>query len=147
VMLPEHRADFRAALRDCPVDMVSPNLEEARVIYGYLKPDGLVEAMLADGAKAVALRMGAAGSIVADANGEWHHINAVVVPDMNDQTGAGNTYCGGLITGLMQGKSLREAAVMGAVSASFCIETVGVLDPAQVSPGERDRRKRLLLGY
>jgi len=147
MMLPENRADFRAALRECAVDLVSPNLEEARVIYGYLEPDKLVEALLEDGAQAVALRMGADGSIVADTNGKWHHISAIGVPDVKDQTGAGNTYCGGLITGLMQGKSLQEAGVMGAVAASFCIETIGVLEPARVSRGERDRRKRLLLGY
>lgn len=147
VMLPENRADFHNTLRECAVDLVSPNLEEARVIYGYLEPDKLVEMMLNDGAKAVALRMGERGSIVANETGAWHHISALDVMNLRDQTGAGNTYCGALTAGLMQGKSLHEAGVMGAVAASFCIETVGILDPATVSPGERDRRKRLLLGY
>jgi hypothetical protein len=49
-----------------------------------------------------------------------------------------------MLAGLVQGKALEDAARMGAVAASFCIEQRGVLDLEQIHPIERDRRYRLL---
>ncbi|NWG18284.1 MAG: hypothetical protein HXY41_16800 [Chloroflexi bacterium] len=140
-MIPGSRAALRSVLQDCPIDVISPNLAEARAVYGDEPPEALVNALLEDGASAVALRMGASGSLVADrSTGIRQTVGAVSVRQIVDQTGAGNAYCGGLLLGLLRGRNLTEAALMGAVSASFCIEHIGVLDPGQVSPAERDRR-------
>jgi sugar/nucleoside kinase (ribokinase family) len=141
VMVPEARSSFRAVLRDCPVDLVSPNLLEARAIYGLLSPEDLVDAMIQDGAAGVALRLGAEGSIVADATtGGPVRLKAVPVAKVVDTIGAGNTYCGGLLAGIVQGRGLRAAASLGAVAASFCVETCGVVSPQAVDRAERDRR-------
>jgi sugar/nucleoside kinase (ribokinase family) len=140
IMTSENAASIRAVLRDCQIDIVSPNLVEAQAVYGERSPDELVNALLEDGAKCVALRMGALGSIVAKQNGERHHIDAVSVAAIIDQTGAGNTYCGGLLTGILQRKKLQEAGAMGAVSASFCLEQVGVLEPSLVHVTDRANR-------
>lgn len=140
IMTAENAASIRAVLHDCHIDIVSPNLVEAQAIYGEQSPDELVDAMLADGAECVALRMDAMGSIVANREGKRHHIDAVSISKIIDQTGAGNTYCGGLLAGLMQKKSLHEAGAMAAISASFCLEQVGVLDPSLVQAADRDRR-------
>lgn len=140
VMVPENRGAFRACLRECPVDLVSPNLAEARAVYGGLSPEAIVDAMRSDGAAAVALRMGPEGSLVAARNGPVVAIRAVPVARVVDTTGAGNTFCGGLLAGVAQGRPLAAAAAMGAVSSSFCIENFGVLDPSHVNPPERDRR-------
>ncbi len=146
IMTPGVRDRLRRVLQTGQVDIVSPNLVEARAVYGDLPPEALVEALLEDGARRAALRMGAQGSLVADREtGERHWVSALPVTVV-DQTGAGNTYCGGLLAGLVQGRSLREAAEMAAVSASFCVEQVGVLDPKRVQPSERDRRLQQLRG-
>jgi hypothetical protein len=145
IMTTENAASIRAIFRDCHIDIVSPNLVEAQAIYGERSPDELVKTLLEDGAKCVALRMGALGSIVANQNGERHHIDAVAVETITDQTGAGNTYCGGFLTGILQGKNLREAGAMGAVSASFCLEQAGVLDPSIIRRFDRDSRYNHLL--
>ena len=44
---------------------------------------------------------------------------------VSDPTGAGDSYRGGLIKGLIEGKDLAEAALMGAVCASFAVEAEG----------------------
>jgi ribokinase len=140
IMTRENATAIRAVLKECHIDIISPNLIEAQAIYGDLSPDALVDGLLADGAKCVSLRMGSEGSIVANQKGERWQIPAVKVAEIIDQTGAGNTYCGGFLAGLIQGKSLLEAGMMAATSASFCLEQVGVLDPTVVPMTERDNR-------
>lgn len=140
-MTPGSRGALRKVLRECRIDLISPNLAEARTIYGDLPPEALVNALLDDGAQAVALRLGRHGSLAASQQTDGClHIPAFPVQQITDQTGAGNTYCGGLLQGILQGQSLEKSAMMAAVAASFCIEQVGVLDISQVSQEERDRR-------
>ncbi len=145
IMTADNATSIRAVLHDCHIDVISPNLVEARAIYGERSPKELVNGMLNDGARCVALRMGGLGSIVANQEGEYYCIGAVSVNNMVDQTGAGNTYCGGLLGGFIQNKSLLEAGAMAAVSASFCLEQVGVLDPTLIQMTDRDRRYNNLL--
>ncbi len=42
-----------------------------------------------------------------------------------DPTGAGDAYRGGLLSGLVNGKSLEECALLGSVCASFAVECYG----------------------
>lgn len=42
-----------------------------------------------------------------------------------DPTGAGDAYRGGLLSGIMNGKSLEESAIIGSVCASFAVECYG----------------------
>lgn len=136
---------FQKVLRTCSIDVVSPNLLEAQAIYGDYPAEELINKMFDDGAKVVAMRMGRDGSIVASRDdGILHHIGIIADVDVVDETGAGNTYNGGFLAGMVQGRSWVECGVMGAVSASFCIERVGVVDPKQINPAERERRFKQL---
>lgn len=146
VMLPQNRALMRETLRACRIEIVSPNLVEAQAVYGLETPQDLANALLDDGAQVVALRMGPRGSLVAarETGTRWL-IPAAAVPAVVDQTGAGNTYCGGLLAGLLQGHELAQAGAMAAAAASFCIEQVGALDPEMVQTAERDRRYAAVL--
>jgi adenosine kinase len=45
-----------------------------------------------------------------------------------DPTGAGDSFRGGLISGLVQKMSLEQCARMGSVCASFCLESYGTQD-------------------
>ena len=143
IMRPGNHALLRAALQSTRIDVTSPNLLEAQAVYGLKQPEDLTTALLSDGAQAVALRMGPDGSLIANRD-SCVHIPAVPVASIVDQTGAGNTYCGAMLAGLVQDKALEDAARMGAVAASFCIEQQGVLDPERINLRERDRRYRLL---
>ena len=42
-----------------------------------------------------------------------------------DPTGAGDSYRGGLISGLVHGKDIEQSALMGSVCASFAVESYG----------------------
>lgn len=143
-MVAGHLPQFRAALP--LVDIVSPNNLEAGLIYGLDDPADLVRAMLDDGARVVALRQGADGSLAARADQPGLiHLPAVPVAEIVDQTGAGNAYCGGFLAGwLATGGDLLAAACYGGTAASFALEVTGVLDPSAVGPAERERRRRWL---
>lgn len=140
VMIPENTSAVRRLLSECQIDILSPNLIEAKAIYGDWPPTELITAMLSDGAQTVALRMGEAGSLVADRDGNRVHIDPLSSLNIIDQTGAGNTYCGAFLAGLVQGKSLLEAGVMATVAASFCLEKVGVAIPDSHVKDQRDQR-------
>jgi ribokinase len=132
---------FRACLQPGDIDIVSPNLAEAQAVYGIQTPEALVMAFLDDGAKLAVLRMGAEGVLIASRDTpQVEHIPAAAFNVLADQTGAGNTFCGAFLWGILQGQSPTNAARMGSVAASFCLEQIGVLDPAQVPESIRDQR-------
>jgi cytidine kinase len=143
-MIAANTADFRAALPG--VDIVSPNLLEAQQIYGLDDPHTLVRAMLDDGAPVVALRLGAAGSLVGTRESDTLHvIPPVPVPEIIDQTGAGNTYCGGFLVGWLATGDVCQAGCYGAVAASFALEVTGVADPPPDKHERRDQRYNHLI--
>ena len=142
-MIAENAGEFRAALQQ--IDIVSPNWLEAQHVYGFREPEGLVRAMLDDGAAVAVLRMGEAGSLVGQQgqNGLLR-VPAVPVPDLIDQTGAGNTYCGAFLVGWSETRDLLTAACYGAVAASFSLEVTGVADPPPDKDAVRAARLRWL---
>lgn len=145
-MVAENAAGFRAALPQ--VDVVSPNLLEAQQVYGIDDPEALVRAMLDDGARVAVLRMGEQGSLAGErATGRMVRLPAVPVPEIVDQTGAGNTYCGAFLAGWVESGDLLTAARYGAVAASFALEVIGVADPPPDLETLRAQRWRCLNGY
>ncbi|MCX6780120.1 MAG: carbohydrate kinase family protein, partial [Candidatus Magasanikbacteria bacterium] len=69
--------------------------------------------------------LGEKGSIIQTAQGET--IEAGVCPPLSfdDPTGAGDAYRAGFFVGYEKGKDLKTCAQMGAVAASYAIETYG----------------------
>ncbi|MBN1563043.1 MAG: hypothetical protein JXA10_04345 [Anaerolineae bacterium] len=138
-MIAEHADIFRHALNY--VDVVSPNLLEAQLMYGFSDPVTLVKVMIDDGAQIVALRMGEAGSLVGlRGDDTLLSLPAVGVPEIVDQTGAGNTYCGAFLVGWLATGDVLQAAIYGGVAASFALETLGVADPPPNLPEMRAER-------
>lgn len=145
-MIPENAAEFRAALPQ--VDIVSPNWLEAQLVYTMDDPAALVRALLQDGAKVAVLRMGEAGSLAGmQYQRDLIRLLPVPVPAVVDQTGAGNTFCGGFLAGWLETGDLCAAACYGAVAASFALETVGVADPPSNMAEIRDQRYRWALDH
>ncbi len=120
-------ADREAFLQGiAQADIVSPNLHEAQAMYGIEDEREIMRRMLADGVKVAALRMGERGSLVARrGDGLAYSIPAVQVADVVDQTGAGNSYCGGFLLGYCRAGDVAAAGSYGAAAASFTLEAVG----------------------
>jgi adenosine kinase len=75
----------------------------------------------------VIVTLGEKGSQVITAGSEIN-IPAVKPRKVEDPTGAGDAYRGGLISGLIQGKDIEHCARMGSVCASFAVECYGTQD-------------------
>ena len=99
---------------------------------------GLDREALLERAGAVVTTLGEAGSLVCT-QGCRVEVPAVRPEKVVDPTGAGDAYRGGLLSGLAQGRDIRQCALMGSVCASFAIETYGTQD-YRFTPEEFRRR-------
>ena len=110
------------------VDFFLPSRENVLAIFPYLSPfEGLRKLRaLARDVPLIAMKCGADGVIahVADAT-EWVRIPAVAV-EVVDVTGAGDEFWGGALAGFAERNDPIEALLYDAVSASFCIEGLGI---------------------
>ena len=108
-------------------DICLPSLEDIVAITGIEDPDQLVDHCLTLGAKVVALKLGAAGALVADAN-ERHRIAPHPCTPV-DATGAGDTFGGAFVHRLLQGDSLAQAGRYAAVAAALSTQGYGAVSP------------------
>jgi len=103
---------------------------------------GLNRKALLGRASIIITTLGELGSQVFTADREIL-IPAVKPKKVVDPTGAGDSYRGGLISGLVRGKDIEQCARMGSVCASFAVECHGTQD-YRFSPEEFNER---LSGY
>ena len=136
--LQQPAAAFQALLPH--LTLFSPDLGEAQAITGRSDPRDVCKVLIDWGAPLVALRMGERGSLVLAMTGDGWILPAAPTTIV-DVTGAGNSYCGGFLTGLGDGLSPLESALRGIVSASFALEQFGL--PAWTAPPEDEARRRL----
>lgn len=119
---------------------------ESRGHFGDATPSAVAEAMFAMGVGIVAIKQGRRGSRIFDASSG----TSVAVPPypaaVVDPSGAGDAYCGGFAVGLMEGRSLAEAARFGTIAASFVIEGFGADHALRYTRTDAERRLRKLPG-
>lgn len=124
-----------AKARRLPADLTGVaclflNLDEARSLLGQPRgePGALAAALLARGASALALTLGADGALVCDGESAAH------VPaepaEVADVTGAGDSMIAGALHGLSLGLDLRDAARLGAHLAARTVASAFTVDPA-----------------
>lgn len=111
------------------VDCFVCNAQEAGILFAddYMQsmaPEELVEALSERVRSAripsIIVTMGSRGAVYASVKGERGHCAARPV-HVRDTSGAGDAFCAGVAIGLTYGKSLREAADIGARLASSVI--------------------------
>ena len=107
------------AIEGCRILIV--NDYELEMIMGRT---GLPREALLERTGAIITTLGEKGSQVLTADARIA-IPAVRARRVYDPTGAGDSYRGGLISGLVRGKGIEESARMGGVCASFAVECYG----------------------
>ena len=99
---------------------------------------GLVKKALLGLAKTIITTLGEHGSQISTPEDETS-IPAAMANKVEDPTGAGDSYRGGLISGLVRGKHLVQCARMGSVCASFAVESYGTQE-YNFTPAEFNER-------
>ena len=145
-MLPEFAREVKQLVHG--LDAFLPSEMEVRAFWGDTTRDmwEAAEAFGAMGAKVVAIKLGARGQYIYEtlSNHKWHV--PAYAAKVIDVTGAGDSYCGGFLVGLVQTGDPVEAALRGAVSASLVIEGVGALYALDSTPGLAAARMEALRG-
>jgi 2-dehydro-3-deoxygluconokinase len=119
------RAVILESIGQC--DLCLPSLEDATAVTGLRDPDAIVDAFLARGARVVALKLGAAGALVASAE-ERHAVPGLRVATV-DATGAGDTFDGAFLAEYLRGASLASAGRYANAAAALSTQGYGAVAP------------------
>jgi 2-dehydro-3-deoxygluconokinase len=119
----EARIVFLELARKC--DILIPSLAEAEIMTGLKEGEGesMLDALVSLGPPQVVLKAGDKGAWYAD-GAERGFCPCHSVPEI-DPVGAGDAFCAGLLSGLLDGQPLQDAVARGAALGAFCVSTFG----------------------
>lgn len=119
-------------------DWVLPGLSEGAILTGHKTPEAIADFYLDRGVKTVVLKTGADGAWFKTATGEKGAVNAVKVENVVDTVGAGDGFAVGVISALLEGKSLPQAVSRGNKIGSLAIQVIGDSEglPTRAALGE-----------
>jgi sugar/nucleoside kinase (ribokinase family) len=105
------------------VDIVFANEEEAEAYAGCNNPDVCLK-KLAEGCETVAIKLGAAGALLCNAQ-ETCRVSAIPVENVVDTTGAGDLWAAGFLFGHIKGHSLKQCGELGSFLGAAVIQQEG----------------------
>jgi 2-dehydro-3-deoxygluconokinase len=94
-------------------DLVLPGIEEGRLLTGCADAAGIARHYLERGVSQVVVKLGADGAWCDAAGGTGQHVPGVPVTRVVDTVGAGDGFAVGVISALLEGRSLGDAAMRG----------------------------------
>lgn len=109
-------------------DLVLPGLEEGRLLTGREHPRDIAAHFLAAGAEAVVVKLGAEGAWCADRSGLSGHVPGRAVARVVDTVGAGDGFAAGVVSALLDGLPLGEAARRGNAIGARVVQFPGDSD-------------------
>ena len=106
------------------VDFFFPNFEEASALTRENEEAKVADKLYAYGIKNVIMKIGKRGCYIRNSEG------AMIVPACKgvtamDTIGAGDNFASGFITGLLEGKDIRECAIYANCTAAVSVQYVG----------------------
>lgn len=132
--------DIRKALSY--VDYFFPNYEEACIITGKTDLNEIADIFLECGVKNVVIKTGKKGCYIKN-NKQTLEIPACKNIKAIDTIGAGDNFASGFITGILDGKTLKECAEFANVTAAISVQSVGATTGVQ----NREQVEKLLQVY
>lgn len=114
------------------MDIYVPSLGEATHQTGLTNPEQIINAYRAAGATGVVgVKLGKDGALLSASSGEPVEIAPVTPPGpVIDTTGAGDSFIGGLVCGMLRGMSLAEAGRLAAACGARCVTALGATTAA-----------------
>lgn len=106
-------------------DWVLPGLKEGVILTGQQMPEGIADFYLQRGVKAVIIKTGPDGAWFKTAEGEQGAVAPVIVENVVDTVGAGDGFAVGVISALLEGKTLHDAVRRGNAIGARAIQVPG----------------------
>jgi 2-dehydro-3-deoxygluconokinase len=104
-------------------DILIPSFAEAEIMTGLDETESMLDALISLGASQVVLKAGDKGAWYAE-GAERGFCPCHPVPEI-DPVGAGDAFCAGLLSGLLDGQPLRDAVTRGAALGALCVSSFG----------------------
>ncbi len=105
-------------------DIVLPGIGEGAVLTGHDDPEKIADFYLEKGVKAVSVKLGEKGAFV-KTQSESYLVPGFKVDQVVDTVGAGDAFAVGLISGLLEGLTLRDSVLRGNAIGSLQVMTPG----------------------
>lgn len=107
-------------------DIVLPGIEEGKILMGSDDPETVADFYLKGSrTKTVIVKIGPAGAFVKTKNGETYTVKGFHVDKVVDTVGAGDGFALGVITALLEGKSMKSAVLRGNAVGALQVQTLG----------------------
>jgi len=105
-------------------DWVLPGLEEGRFLTGEETPEGIARFYRQHGAKVVVVKLGAEGAWYDSEEGSGH-VPGFPVKEVVDTVGAGDGFAAGVVSALLEGRSVPDAVRRGAWIGARAVQVLG----------------------
>ena len=106
-------------------DWVLPGIKEGMILTGQRTPEGIADFYLTRGVQAVIIKTGGDGAWFKTAAGEQGAVAAIKVDNVVDTVGAGDGFAVGVISALLEGRTLQQAIGRGNKIGALAIQVQG----------------------
>lgn len=106
-------------------DIVLPGINEGKILTGYDSNEDIADFYIKNGAKKVIIKLGKKGAYFRDSIGNEGTVPAVKVDNIIDTVGAGDAFAVGVISALLEDKTLEQAAKRGNFFGALAIQFPG----------------------
>ncbi|WYP28063.1 sugar kinase [Alkalihalobacillus sp. FSL W8-0930] len=109
-------------------DLVMPGLDEAEWLFGTSDEQEVANLLFESGVKQVVIKNGGEYSFYAEAGGESGRIPSFKVKQIVDAIGAGDGFAAGVLSGLLDKKSLSDAVHFAAAVGALVVSSPGDIE-------------------
>ncbi|RBP80106.1 sugar kinase [Marinomonas rhizomae] len=106
-------------------DIVLPGIEEGKILAGSDQPEVIADFYLQHGVKTVIVKLGSKGAFFKTNTGESGTVAGFPVEKVVDTVGAGDSFAVGVISALLDGKAMEQAARRGNLLGSLTVQVRG----------------------
>lgn len=109
------------------VDIFTPGLEEAAMLFDINNPNEIIDFCLSKGIKTIVLKSGEECTWVANES-ERHQVPIFKVNKVVDTVGAGDAFVAGFLYGLTNELSIYECGVIGNAMGAMAVQSLGDME-------------------
>lgn len=106
-------------------DWVLPGISEGLILTGFDQPEAIADFYLNKGVKLVVIKTGSDGAYYKNSLGDTGTVPAFFVENVVDTVGAGDGFAVGVLSALLEGKSIEQALTRGNRIGSLAIQVIG----------------------